>query len=158
MTDDDFLRQFASRTFPFLSGTHAPVTSSPIFKIKMNRDYLGDSYDAVKRLWQQVLAGAAPLYAEPRFVPPELRDDFTRLTGIPILPERPPLIFSILNIQTRAFICRAGASHPRPTASIAPSERSSLSFRHSHHGALSTLTRVFSGNATSRPRSNASPR
>ena len=36
----------------------------------MKRDYLGDSYDAVKRLWQQALSGWAPLYAEPRFIVP----------------------------------------------------------------------------------------
>ena len=63
----------------------------------MKRDYLGDSYDAVKRLWQQVLADSAPLYAVPRFIPPELQADFTRLTGIPILSSRPPAAFSLLN-------------------------------------------------------------
>ena len=63
----------------------------------MKRDYLGDSYDAVKRLWQQVLQDSAPLFAEPRFLPPELRLDFTRLTNIPMLPPQPPAVFSILN-------------------------------------------------------------
>jgi hypothetical protein len=63
----------------------------------VKRDYLGDSYDAVKRLWQQILAGWAPLYAEPRFIPNDLRQDFTRLTGIPILAEQQPAPFSILN-------------------------------------------------------------
>jgi hypothetical protein len=63
----------------------------------MKRAYLGDSYDAVKRLWQQVLADRAPLFAEPRFIPTELRSDFTGLTGIPMLPAQPPLVFSILN-------------------------------------------------------------
>jgi hypothetical protein len=63
----------------------------------MKRDYLGDSFDAVKRLWQQVLAGFAPLYAEPRFIPPDLRRDFTRLTGIPMLLDAAPSRYSILN-------------------------------------------------------------
>jgi len=63
----------------------------------MNRCYLGDSYDAVKRLWQQVLADNAPLYAEPRFIPIELQPDFTRLTGIPILSNQHSAHFSILN-------------------------------------------------------------
>jgi len=63
----------------------------------MKRRYLGDSYDAVKRLWQQVLAVNAPLYAEPRFIPIELRADFTRLTCIPILSDRPAAPVSILN-------------------------------------------------------------
>ena len=63
----------------------------------MKRDYLGDSYDAVKRMWQQLLADWAPLYAEPRFLPKDLREDFTRLTGIPILAEQHPRAYSILN-------------------------------------------------------------
>ena len=63
----------------------------------MKRAYLGDSYDAVKRLWQQLLASTAPLFAEPRFIPAELQSDFTQLTGIPILPAQPPPTFSILN-------------------------------------------------------------
>jgi hypothetical protein len=63
----------------------------------MKRAYLGDSYDAVKRFWQQLFASTAPLFAEPRFIPAELRPDFTQLTGIPILPAHPPTAFSILN-------------------------------------------------------------
>jgi hypothetical protein len=63
----------------------------------MKRDYLGDSYDAVKRLWQQILAAWAPLYAEPRFIPEDVRADFTRLTGIPILRDAPKAAYSILN-------------------------------------------------------------
>jgi len=63
----------------------------------MKRDYLGDSYDAVKRLWQQFLADWAPLYAEPRFLPQDLREDFTRLTGIPVLTDQRPPEYSILN-------------------------------------------------------------
>src|SRR6185295_2198576 len=52
---------------------------------------------AVKRLWQQALADWAPLYAEPRFIPPDLRHDLTRLTGIPMLSEKTPSRYSILN-------------------------------------------------------------
>jgi hypothetical protein len=63
----------------------------------MKRDYLGDSYDAVKRLWQQVLAEWAPLYAERRFIPEDLRADFTRLTGVPMLHDAPSGPHSILN-------------------------------------------------------------
>ena len=63
----------------------------------MRRDFLGDSYDAVKRLWQQVLQQRGPLFAEPRFIPQELRGDFTHLTGIGILPASPPSKYSILN-------------------------------------------------------------
>ena len=63
----------------------------------MKPKYLGDSYDAVKRLWQQVLAEWAPLYAEPRFIPEDLRAKFTRLTGIPMLHGAPSGSYSILN-------------------------------------------------------------
>jgi len=48
----------------------------------MHRKYLGDSYDAVKRLWQQVLKPWAPVYAVCRYIPAEMQHDFTRLTGI----------------------------------------------------------------------------
>src|SRR5437763_92280 len=63
----------------------------------MKREYLGDSYDAVKRFWQQVLLAWAPLYAEPRFIPEDLRDEFTCLTCIPMLSYVPSGPFSILN-------------------------------------------------------------
>ncbi len=65
--------------------------------LAVKRDYLGDSYDAVKRLWRQLLADWAPLYAEPRFLPEGLREDFARLTGIPVLPDQRPARYSILN-------------------------------------------------------------
>jgi hypothetical protein len=63
----------------------------------MKRQYLGDSYDAVKRLWQQILSTSAPLYAEPLFIPSDLHAAFSRLTGIPILSGQRPPAFSILN-------------------------------------------------------------
>ncbi len=34
---------------------------------RVKRAYLGDSYDAVKRLWQQLLAEWAPLHASRDF-------------------------------------------------------------------------------------------
>ncbi len=63
----------------------------------MRREYLGDSYDAVKRMWQELLAPWAPLHAAPRFIPDELRDDYTSLTRIPMLPDEVPATCSILN-------------------------------------------------------------
>jgi hypothetical protein len=63
---------------------------------KMKRGYLGDSYDAVKRMWQGMFVDWAPLYAEPRFIPEELRADFTLLTRIPMLLDK-AAPFSILN-------------------------------------------------------------
>lgn len=52
----------------------------------MERKKLGDSYDAVKRMWRDFLWNDSPLYADPRFIPADLQSDFTRLTGITILP------------------------------------------------------------------------
>jgi hypothetical protein len=63
----------------------------------MNRGYLGDSYDAVKRLWQDLLRETAPLQAEGRFISEDLREDYSRLTGIPVLADRLPHCYSILN-------------------------------------------------------------
>lgn len=63
----------------------------------MKREFLGDSYDALKRLWHEALSGWAPLFAEPRFVPEELRDDFTLVTRIPMLNIERPSVYSIFN-------------------------------------------------------------
>ena len=63
----------------------------------MKGQYLGDSYDAVKRLWQEVLAEWAPLHAEPRFIPEDIRNEFTAFTRIPLLNECRPMRYAILN-------------------------------------------------------------
>jgi hypothetical protein len=48
-------------------------------------------------MWQDMFAGWAPLYAEPRFIPEDLQAEFTRLTRIPMLSGKPTQAFSILN-------------------------------------------------------------
>lgn len=63
----------------------------------MRRQYLGDSYDAVKRLWQELFAAWAPLLAEPKFIPEDIWHDFTAFTRIPVLANRRPPIYSIFN-------------------------------------------------------------
>jgi hypothetical protein len=63
----------------------------------MKRQYLGDSYDAVKRLWQEAFAEWAPLLAEPRFIPEDIRNDFTNVTRIPLLDNHSPAVCSIFN-------------------------------------------------------------
>jgi len=63
----------------------------------VKHDFSGDSYDLVKSFWQRVLAEWAPLFAGPRFIPDDLREDYTRLTGIKMLPTPPPERFSIIN-------------------------------------------------------------
>ncbi len=63
----------------------------------MKRQFLGDSYDAVKRLWQEAFSEWAPLLAEPRYIPEDIRNDFTTVTRIPILNSRRPAAYSIFN-------------------------------------------------------------
>jgi len=63
----------------------------------MRHEFLGDSYDAVKRLWSQLLGSWATVYAHPRFIPLDLRTAYTRLTMIEMLPDKPRGAFSILN-------------------------------------------------------------
>lgn len=63
----------------------------------MKRQFLGDSYDSVKRLWQEAFSDWAPLLAEPRYIPEEIRGAFTTLTRIPLLEGRRPSAYSIFN-------------------------------------------------------------
>jgi len=63
----------------------------------MHRKYLGDSYDAVKRMWQQILSPWAPIFAVSRFIPDDLHTDFTRLTGIEVVYEAVKGRHSLLN-------------------------------------------------------------
>jgi hypothetical protein len=52
----------------------------------------------VKRLWQEILAEWAPLHAEPRFIPEDIRSEFTAFTRIPLLNEEHlPMFYAILN-------------------------------------------------------------
>lgn len=63
----------------------------------MKRQFLGDSYDAVKRLWQEAFSDWAPLLAEPRYIPEEIRGAFTTITRIPLLESLRPSAYSIFN-------------------------------------------------------------
>jgi hypothetical protein len=63
----------------------------------MKRQFLGDSYDAVKRLWQEAFSEWTPLLAEPRYIPEEIRDAFTTVTRIPLLGSHRPPVYSIFN-------------------------------------------------------------
>jgi hypothetical protein len=86
----------------------------------MNRDFLGDSYDAVKRLWQELLAPMSELLAEPRFIPKSLQADFTKLTGIRMLNTAPTGRFAILNDPD------TGVSSAKETESFASTTHISL--------------------------------
>jgi hypothetical protein len=64
----------------------------------MKRQFLGDSYDAVKRLWQQTFLEWAPLLAAPQFIPEDIQHEFTVLTRIPVLAaNHRPQNYSIFN-------------------------------------------------------------
>jgi hypothetical protein len=52
----------------------------------MRADFLGDSFDIVKRFWADRLGTIAPLFAHPIFVPVEMRVEYQKITGVPILP------------------------------------------------------------------------
>jgi hypothetical protein len=54
----------------------------------MRRDFLGDSFDIVKRFWAERLASIAPLFAHPTFVPMAIKSQFEKTVGIPFLDER----------------------------------------------------------------------
>jgi hypothetical protein len=51
----------------------------------MQDKWLGDSYDIVKRFWCENLRAIAPVYAHPKFLPPEIRGRYTAVTLIPVL-------------------------------------------------------------------------
>ncbi len=50
----------------------------------MHEQYLGDSFDILKRFWVDLLSPVAPMLAHPRFIPADLRPRFTQLTGAEI--------------------------------------------------------------------------
>ncbi len=54
----------------------------------MHCDFLGDSFDIVKRFWADQLASIAPLFAHPAFVPGTMRPEFEKMVRIPCLDER----------------------------------------------------------------------
>jgi hypothetical protein len=48
-------------------------------------EFLGDSFDIVKRFWAEQLAPVGPLLAHPRFVPKSIRTEFEQITQIRVL-------------------------------------------------------------------------
>lgn len=63
----------------------------------MKSDYLGDTYDIVKRLWRELLQDWAPLYADPQFIPIDMREQYTQLTKVEMLPTNCKKKYSVLN-------------------------------------------------------------
>jgi len=57
----------------------------------VNQKYLGDSYDIVKRFWAESLRPIAPLFADSRFIPEEIREEFSLVTAMPVIDLNAPL-------------------------------------------------------------------
>lgn len=51
----------------------------------VDKRYLGDSFDIVKRFWAERLRAVAPLLAHPRFVPADLKSQFERMVSMRVL-------------------------------------------------------------------------
>jgi hypothetical protein len=51
----------------------------------MRSKYLGDSFDIVKRFWAEQRAAIAPVFAHPNFVPVEIRPEYEKMVGMPVL-------------------------------------------------------------------------
>lgn len=56
----------------------------------MHEDYLGDSYDLVKRFLAETLRPVGKLYADSEFVPDRIRKEYVHLTRIAILGDESP--------------------------------------------------------------------
>ena len=84
----------------------------------MKDKYLGDSYDVVKRLWQQALKDWAPLYANPDFIPIVLRTQFTKMTLIEMQPDEPETPYSIFNDPDTGIRLPNGVSQTEGTGHI----------------------------------------
>ncbi len=85
----------------------------------MDQEFLGDSYDLVKRFWAENLSSIAPIYADERFVPKEIRDDYTRMTRIPIFHDSVPHPFAIF-LDPCTGIPRITNAARKPTKKYAP--------------------------------------
>jgi hypothetical protein len=109
----------------------------------MKRQFLGDSYDAVKRLWQEAFSEWAPLLAEPRYIPEDIRDAFTTVTRIPLLDSHRPPVYSIFNDPDTGIRLpdrqnqKEGATHINLVTISSqlsnPAVRCVLTFDQSHH-------------------------
>jgi hypothetical protein len=83
--------------------------------------YLGDSYDIVKRFWAESLRSISPLYAHPRFIPVDIRAQYTAVTTIPILDlVKPPECPIGLLLDPHTGIPLSSKSTAEASASHAP--------------------------------------
>jgi hypothetical protein len=85
----------------------------------MDQEFLGDSYDLVKRFWAENLSSIAPIYADERFIPEKIRDAYTRMTLIKIFDKSIPPPFAIF-LDPCTGIPRLKNRVRRPTKKYAP--------------------------------------
>jgi hypothetical protein len=83
--------------------------------------YLGDSFDIVKRFWADHLGVIAPLFAHPKFVPPEIKPAFENMVGMRVLDstEVPTQPFGLF-LDPHTGIPLPTAAQRTATASHAP--------------------------------------
>jgi hypothetical protein len=85
----------------------------------MDQEFLGDSYDLVKRFWAENLSSIAPIYVDERFIPMKIRDDYTRITRIPIFHNSVPHPYAIF-LDPCTGIPRITNTARKPTKKYAP--------------------------------------
>jgi hypothetical protein len=95
------------------------TTSIKDCEMAMQKKYLGDSYDLMKRFWCKALCPIAPLYAHPRFVPNEIRIQYTSVTTIPIFETTSAKAFGLL-LDPHTGIPLPSEAVEKVTASHAP--------------------------------------
>lgn len=62
----------------------------------MRREFLGDSYDLVKRFWAESLSSIAPIYAYETFIPKEICEEYIQITRIQIFHSQVAHPFALL--------------------------------------------------------------
>jgi len=62
----------------------------------MDGNFLGDSYDLVKRFFAENLSSIAPIYADKRFIPDEIHEAYFQITRIPMFHESVEHPFAII--------------------------------------------------------------
>ncbi len=90
----------------------------------MDKKYLGDSFDIVKRFWAERLAIVAPLLAHPRFVSADIKSQFEQMVGMRVLDrdETPTEPFGLF------FDPHTGVPLPRVSLQTATASHAPLAF------------------------------
>jgi len=87
----------------------------------MHEQYLGDSFDILKRFWVDLLSPSATMLVHSRFIPIDLRPRFTQLTGATIYdPDTPVNSPYSLLLDPHTGIPLPDAQNQRQRVSHAP--------------------------------------